>query len=30
MNKEEFKMKAKKNIDDIFSKIDALEAKKDK
>jgi outer membrane murein-binding lipoprotein Lpp len=30
MNKEEFKMKAKKSIDDVFAKIDALEAKKDK
>lgn len=30
MNKEDFKKKAKKSIDDIFAKIDELEAKKDK
>ncbi|MDA3892372.1 MAG: hypothetical protein PF517_11975 [Salinivirgaceae bacterium] len=30
MNKENFKNKAKKSIDDIFAKIDALEAKNDK
>jgi outer membrane murein-binding lipoprotein Lpp len=30
MNKEDFKNKAKKSIDDIFAKIDELEAKKDK
>jgi hypothetical protein len=30
MNKEEFKNNAKKSIDDIFAKIDELEAKKDK
>ncbi|MDD2584391.1 MAG: hypothetical protein WCR61_07860 [Bacteroidales bacterium] len=30
MSKEHFKTKAKNSIDDIFAKIDALEAKKDK
>jgi chromosome segregation ATPase len=30
MNKKDFKTKAKKSIDDIFAKIDALEAKNDK
>jgi uncharacterized coiled-coil DUF342 family protein len=30
MNKENFKKEAKKSIDDVFAKIDELEAKKDK